>query len=135
MGSATRRVQLGEGWSIEVPAAFTSRRNPDGSWSAWDSDRVVDVQMLSTEGPNGVPIDAATMLGGFESGSHQWERRDTGMLGVADLVDEGDDQGWLFRLRTETAVQNRLLSCWFAFRDQAQLDWALNTWKSATNDG
>jgi hypothetical protein len=130
-----RRLQLGEGWSIELPPSFASRTNPDGSWSAWDAERVIDVQLLSTEGRDGKPIDAAAMLGGFESGTHEWERRDSGVLGVADLVEEQDETGPILRLRSETAVPNQLLSCWFGFRHREDTDWALAVWNTIKNDG
>jgi hypothetical protein len=129
------RVDVGEGWTVGVPASFKQKINPDGSWSAWDAERTVDVHIVSTDGINGKPISAKQMLGLAGHDVHHYRRQDKAVLGYADLLQEADASGILYRLATTSAVDNRLISCWCAFRDTDKLQWALQVWDSIRNDG
>lgn len=130
-----QRVDVGEGWSIELPRRFVIQTNPDGSWSGWDEARVIDIQLLSTSGrADGSALAAHHMLGGKDPTQARWHRDDAGLIALADLLEDSDAGGRIYRLTTESAVANSLMSCWIAFRDIAELDWALERWRSIRHD-
>jgi hypothetical protein len=133
---ATQRVEVGEGWSLSIPVEFHAEVNADGSWSAWDARRTIDVHILSTSDIDGELVPAIEMLGLPAHDQHQY-RLDSGdgLEGYADLRQDSDNRGPIFRLSATSAVDNRLISCWLAFRDMRQVPWALDVWGSIENDG
>lgn len=130
---AAVQLDVGDGWTLLVPAEFHVEVNPDGSAAGWDDHRTVDVHIIGTEGAGGHPIPAFVMLGLPGHDHHQYRRAEGWLEGYADLSQEADEKGPFFRLATTTAVENRLISCWCAFRDRAELDWALTLWRSIVN--
>jgi hypothetical protein len=90
------RVELWDGWSIELPSGCMSERNPDGSWSAWDATRVVDIHIVTVGGnQTGRPITAEQMLG------QPGELRGPGWIATRQLLEDRDDRveccGWRSR--------------------------------------
>ena len=79
-------VALWGGWSLGLPGPCMTARNDDGSWSAWDAARTVDVHIIETAGhQSGRTFTAEEMLGepATESGD--------GWIGVISLFQESDD--------------------------------------------
>ena len=61
---AAGRVDLWDGWSLELPSPCRTTRNADGSWSAWDETRAIDIDIVSVSGhSDGSPFPAEKMLG------------------------------------------------------------------------
>jgi hypothetical protein len=120
------RVELWDGWSIELPSGCMSERNPDGSWSAWDATRVVDIHIVTVGGDQtGQPITAEQMLG------QPGELRGPGWIATRQLLEDRDDQGRVLRLAVALAADNTLLSCWVSFRQDTDVTWADQVWRSA----
>jgi hypothetical protein len=96
-----------------------SERNADGSWSAWDHARTIDVQIVTVGGDaHGHPMTAEAMLGERPTTSGR------GWIGHANLIREPDEQGDALRLTVTAAAENSLISCWIAFRDDKDRAWA-----------
>lgn len=129
-----RHVAIGEGWSLVLTGGFHRVINEDGSLSAWDGDRTIDIHVSRVETPEGDVVPAREMLGLPAHDQHLYRREEGDLEGYADLRQDADQSGPIFRLATTTAVDNRLISCWCAFRDMAQLEWALETWRSIKHD-
>ena len=120
------RVELWDGWSIELPSGCMSERNPDGSWSAWDAARVVDIHIVTVGGTQtGRPMTAEQMLG------QPGELRGPGWIATRQLLEDRDDQGRLLRVAVTLAADNTLLSCWVSFRQDTDVAWADQVWQSA----
>ena len=127
----SQRVEIGDGWSLSIPEDFQVDVNSDGSWSAWDATRTIDVHIsAATDDPKGQNVPALEMLGLPAHDQHQYRRDDGELQGYADLRQDVDGSGPVFRLATISAVPNRLISCWVAFRDMGQVPWALDLWAS-----
>jgi hypothetical protein len=125
------RQELWDGWSLDLPPGFTTQRNQDGSWSAWDQTRLVEVVTLSTVGiADGGAMTSRQMLGPEADAPHEYAIAPTKTEGYADLLRERDEGGELLRLTSCVAVANNLISCHLGFRDEADLDWALHVWRS-----
>jgi hypothetical protein len=130
-----RHVALGEGWSLVIDSDFHRAVNPDGSLSAWDGDRTIDIHVSRVETVGGHLVPPREMLGMPVHDQHLYRREEAGLEGYADLRQDSDESGPIFRLATTTASDNRLISVWCAFRDMKHLEWALDTWNSIKHDG
>jgi hypothetical protein len=131
IGEKWERQELWDGWSLDLPAGFTTQRNPDGSWSAWDQTRVVDVVTLSTAGTaDGRAMTSRQMLGPEADTPHEYATSPGKTEGYADLLRERDEGGEVLHLASCVAAPNHLISCHIGFRDEADLHWALRVWRS-----
>ena len=112
---AEGRVVLWDGWSLGLPNACMEARNADGSWSAWDDHRTIDVHIISTAGrADGSSLSPDEMLGARPTMSGG------GWVGTREsLIEEG-----VHRFAITAAATNTLLSCWVASRDPADEAWA-----------
>lgn len=131
-------IDLWDGWSLELPSTFATGRDPDGSWSAWSDEWVVDVKTISTAGrADGSTLSAAEMLGG--EGEFEHTLSDGIRRGHARASEELDDRGqrtaWL---HAEVAVPNKVIFCSIGrlareTPDPADLAFALSIWRSIRN--
>ncbi|MEA2647350.1 MAG: hypothetical protein QOE92_2433 [Chloroflexota bacterium] len=119
---------------LSVPARFRVEVGPDGTWSAWDEARVVDVHLVSTGGVEGRPVVARQMLGLPGRQSHEYRRSEGRLEAYADLLEEDEKGKPVLRLASTVAVENRLMACWCTFSDRDDLEWALDVWHSISND-
>jgi hypothetical protein len=112
---ADGRVDLRDGWSLELPSPCMAIRNADGSWSVWDQTRAIDVHIISVGGhADGSPFPAETMPGMPATISgHGW-------IG-ARLAAVRDDN---FRWPITVAAENTVLSCWVASGHSSDEHWA-----------
>lgn len=112
-------VELWDGWSLALPNDCLCERNADGSWSAWDAARTVDVQIVTVDATtHGWPMTADTMLG------RQPNSRGAGWVGHVEELTEADERGEAFRLAIAAAAPNTLMSCWVAYRSGPDRQWA-----------
>jgi hypothetical protein len=112
-------VTLWGGWSLVLPNRCLVERHRNGSWSAWDGARSIDIHIVEIGGDeSGAAVAPERMLGaaGTVSGD--------GWVGNMGLVDEVDEDGPAHRLALDAASVNTYLSCWVAFRDLSELPWA-----------
>jgi hypothetical protein len=112
---AEGRVELWDGWSIDLPVACMTTRNEDGSWSAWDSARTIDVHIITTAGRrDGSALSAQDMLGAAQTVAG------TGWIGAREiLLEEGT-----YRFAIAAAPPNTLMSCWVSSRSADDEQWA-----------
>jgi hypothetical protein len=112
-------VEHWDGWSLHLPNPCLVERNADGSWSAWDDARTVDVHIVSVGGgASGGPISAADMLG------EPITAEGDGWVGAINLLREPDEHGDAFRFTVVAADINTLVSCWIAYRLEPDRSWA-----------
>jgi hypothetical protein len=122
---ADGRIDLWGGWSLALPNPCMTTRNEDGSWSAWDSGRTIDVHIISVGGRHdGSPFTAAEMLGTEPAISGP------GWMGNRQVLFEDGAHRWA----TTAATANTLLSCWVASRDPSDERWALQVAQSIRHD-
>ncbi|MEO5899149.1 MAG: hypothetical protein ABIR68_03325 [Ilumatobacteraceae bacterium] len=112
-------VDLWDGWSLALPNDCMCERNVDGSWSAWDASRTVDVQIVTVVGTAGrESVSAEAMLG------REPNARGEGWSGYVEERVEPDVAGTAYRLTIAAAGPDTLLSCWVAYRSDEDRPWA-----------
>lgn len=112
-------VDVGDGWRLELSNECMVERNPDGSWSAWDAAPTIDVHIITvTATESGNDVEVATMLG------REQNTQGSGWIGHVEELSDPDDQGDALRLAITAAAPNTLMSCWVAFRAEAERGWA-----------
>ena len=111
-------ITLWGGWSLALPGTCMVARNEDGSWSAWDAARTIDVHIAETAGHRpGRALTAEEMLREPANTSGD------GWIGVVSLLQEPDEIGPAWRLALTAAAENAFISCWVSFRDQDDRTW------------
>jgi hypothetical protein len=119
-------VALWGGWSLRLPTQCVVERNPDGSWSAMDGPRRVDVHIIEVGGDrSGAPMAAELMLGAAESTpGAAADLTGDGWIGYSELTQETDEVGTIQWRAVTAAAPNTLMSCWIAYRDAPDAAWA-----------
>jgi hypothetical protein len=123
-------VDLWDGWSLSLPTPCRVVRNEDGSWSAFDASRVVDVSILTVGGVrSGEPVSAEDMLKAPDGAP---VRAANGCLSFAETIVEDDQPGVVF-LNVRAAAS--MTSCFVSigYRDVADATWAKEVWGSLTH--
>ena len=112
-------VSLWAGWSLRLPSQCVVERNADGSWSAWDDTKAVDIHIIEVGGHvSGEPMSADDMLGAPATA------RGEGWVGTTELHEEAGESGPIMRLALSAAATNTYLSCWVGYREHADAAWA-----------
>jgi hypothetical protein len=128
------RVDLTDGWSIEIPGEMTEEWDEEGLWTAHDTGRAVFFKSYRLSKDDGSKPATREILDGLTlpEGRRIGHRKE-GMVGRAALVvpDRGDDDGW--RLAGHNVVDGGLAVCNVLFRDPEERDWAIATWRSLEN--
>jgi len=125
------RVDLTDGWSIEIPGEMTEEWDEEGLWTARDAGRAVFFRSYRLSKDDGGKPAAWEILDGLTlSEGHRIEHRTAGMIGRAALVapDRGENGGW--RLVGHNVVDAGLAVCNILFRDPDEREWAIATWRS-----
>jgi hypothetical protein len=128
------RVDLTDGWSIEIPGEMTEEWDDDGLWTARDTGRAVFFKSYRLSKDDGSKPATREILDGLTlPEGRRIEHRKEDMIGRAALVapDRGDDDGW--RLAGHNVVDGGLAVCNVLFRDPDARDWAIATWRSLEN--
>lgn len=112
-------VRLWSGWSLVLPGRCIVGRNDDGSWSAWDTARAIDVDIIEVGGTaDGTPLSPVQMLGRVATIAGD------GWVGDVIVVGEADETGAIHRLVLEAGAINTYLLCSVSFREPSDLRWA-----------
>jgi hypothetical protein len=112
-------LDLWGGWSLTLPNLCMVARNADGSLSAWDHARTVDVHIVEIGGHvSGRPMTARQLLNGQATTSGE------GWIGAIEILDEPDGVGPAWRFALTATAENTLISCWISYRVPADLPWA-----------
>jgi hypothetical protein len=122
-GAAGERVDLLDGWSIEVPAGFARERESDGAVVLWDATRTIRVMTVATTGrADGSPLSGDEMLG---EATGTRERLEGGV--VLDLgveTEEEIDGERVFTVPVRGASENQLASVFVHGREPGIESWA-----------
>lgn len=125
------RVGLWDGWSLALPTPCRVVRNEDGSWSAFDASRAVDVRILTVGGTrSGVPLSAEAMLDAPEGVP---VRSADGCLSYAEVVESDDEPGTVF-LNVKAAAAMTACYVSVGYRDRADAAWAAEVWGSVSHE-
>ena len=125
------RIDLTDGWSIEVPGEMAEEWDDEGLWIARDAGRAVFFKSYSLSQEDGSEPAAAEILDGLTlPDGHRLEHSDEGVIGRAVLTppDGDDDPGW--QLIGHNVIDGGLAACNIIFGDPDQRDWAIATWRS-----
>jgi hypothetical protein len=125
------RVDLTDGWSIEVPGEMAEEWDDEGLWIARDAGRAVFFKSYSLTQEDGTRPPAAEILDGLTLPDGQrLDHRDEDVIGRAVLTppDGDEDPGW--QLIGHNVVDGGLAACNIIFGDPDQREWAIATWKS-----
>jgi hypothetical protein len=122
-------VELWGGWGLTLPPAYYER-NPDGSWSSWGADWVIDVNILEVSGDsNGNPIAPELLLGQERTINAQG----FGWVGEVKLLSEKNAERDVFRLTAHLAAVNTTISLWVSYFDDSQRPFAEGLVRSVTH--
>ena len=125
------RVDLTDGWSIEVPGEMSEAWDEEGLWTAHDTSRGVFFKSYALSKDDGSKPPVPEILDGLPlPEGPRIEHRKEGLVGRAVLAsfEEGDEAMW--RLTGHTAIEGGLTVCHVVFRDPDERDWAIATWRS-----
>lgn len=125
------RVDLTDGWSIEIPGEMAEEWDDEGLWTARDAARAVFFRSYRPSKEDGSEPRIPEILDGLTlPDGRRIEHRTEGMIGRAALVvpDRDDEDGW--RLAGHNVVDGGLAVCNVLFRDPDERDWAVATWRS-----
>jgi hypothetical protein len=128
------RVDLTDGWSIEIPGEMAEDWDEEGLWTARDTGRAIFFRSYRLSKDDGSKPGTREILDGLTlPDGRRVEHRKEGMIGRAALVvpDPEDDVGW--RLAGHNVVDGGLAICNVIFRDPDERDWAIATWRSLEN--
>lgn len=125
------RVDLTDGWSIEIPGEMAEDWDDEGLWTARDAGRAVFFKSYSLSREDGGQPEAEEILDGLTLPDGQvLEHRDEDVLGRAVITspDGDDDPGW--QLVGHNAIDGGLAACNIIFGDPDEREWAIATWRS-----
>jgi hypothetical protein len=125
------RVDLTDGWSIEVPGEMSEAWDEEGLWTARDTQRGIFFKSYGLSKGDGSKPAVPEILDGLPlPDGPRLEHRKEGMVGRAVLTSFEGDDGVTWRLTGHTAIEGGLTVCHVVFRDPDERDWAVATWRS-----
>ncbi len=127
------RVTLSGGWSLRVPGELAERWEERGTWVAWDARRSVWFTSMSVRGEDGAPSPSTeATLAALPplSGDELLELEHGELRGLACFVDDEHEGERVQRLEAHAAVGDAAAIGTIVFVDDADREWALETWAS-----
>jgi hypothetical protein len=125
------RVDLTDGWSIEVPGEMAEEWDEEGLWTARDAGRAVCFKSYSLSKDDGSQPPAREILDGLTlPDGRRLEHQNEDVIGRAVLTapNGDDDPGW--QLIGHNVIDGGLAACNIIFGDPDQNEWAIATWRS-----
>jgi hypothetical protein len=125
------RVDLTDGWSIEVPGEMTEEWDEEGLWTARDADRAVFFKSYGLSTEDGGQPEAREILESLTlPEGRRLEHGNEGPIGQAVVAphEPADDGAW--QLTAHNAIDGGLAVCNIIFRDPAERNWAVATWRT-----
>jgi hypothetical protein len=132
MNNEKVRIYLTNNWSIIIEADFERLINGD-SWQAYKAEQIVYVSTMTIKDKNNNDVVAETIRGTTAKppkGQKQFSYEEKKRLGAADL--KQDKKGW--QLNGFMCTNGNLAICVINFNDESNLEWALEVWKSLSQD-
>jgi hypothetical protein len=126
------KIYLTNNWSIIIEADFEQINNGD-SWQAYKAERIVYVSTMTIKDKDNNDVLADTIreeTAKPPTGQKQFSFEDKNRLGVAEL--KRDKKGW--QLDSFMCTNGNLAACVINFYDESNLEWALEVWKSLSQD-
>ena len=126
------KIYLTNNWSIIIEADFERKGNGD-SWQAYKAEQIVYISTMTIKDKNNNNIPAETIRDTTTkppSGQKQFSFEDKRKLGAAEL--KHDKKSW--QLNAFMCTNGNLAICVINFNDENHLDWALEVWKSLSQD-
>ncbi len=125
------RVDLTDGWSIEVPGEMTEEWDEEGLWTAGDADRAVFFKSYGLSTEEGGQPDAREILESLTlPEGRRLEPANDGPIGQAVLAPQEPAEDGAWQLTAHNAIDGGLAVCNIVFRDPAHRDWAVATWRT-----
>lgn len=125
------RIDLTDGWSIEVPGDMAEDWDEEGLWIARDAGRAIFFKSYSLSRDDGSRPCAGDILDGLTlPDGRRLDHRDEEVIGRAVLTapDEDEDPAW--QLIGHHVVDGGLAACNIIFGDRDECEWAIATWRS-----
>lgn len=133
------RMQLGSGWSIEVPGDFAQEWDDERTWTGWNLTRTVWFHAVGFTKPDGSrPTPAEAVAVGRRSlpeGTAVPGVDRNGLRGEAVFGETVEDGRQVWRLSGVSAAEGQLVVCHVYIEDVADRDWAVQTWQSLRHSG
>jgi hypothetical protein len=132
MNNEKVKIYLTNNWSMLIEADFERINNGD-SWQAHKADQIVYVSTMTIKDKNNNDVPAETIRDTTSkppTGQKQFSFYEKNILGVAEL--KRDKKGW--QLDSFMCTNGNLAVCVINFDDESNLDWALEVWKSLSQD-
>jgi hypothetical protein len=125
------RVDLTDGWSIEIPGEMAEEWDEEGLWTASDAGRAVFFKSYGLSTEDGGHPAAREILGSLSLPEGRRLRpADEGPLGQAVLAAQEPAEDGAWQLTAHSAIDGGLAVCNILFRDPAERDWAIATWRT-----
>lgn len=126
-------VTLTGGWSITIPGEFAEEWEENGeTWSAWHGGRTIWFTSWSVCGENDETLSAREIID-----SRTWPERgefidhaEGAMLARAVFLPTEENGQPLWNLKAYTAVDGNFALCNIYVHDEADRQWAIDTWKA-----
>ena len=125
------RVDLTDGWSIEIPGEMAEEWDDEGLWTARDDGRAVFFKSYGLSKDDGSQPAAQEILDGLTlPDGRRLEHRKEDVIGRAVLTSPNGDEDAAWRLTGHTAIDGGLAVCNIIFGDPDESEWAIATWRS-----
>jgi hypothetical protein len=131
------RAMLSGGWSMRIDGDLAERWEERGTFVAWDARRSVWFTSLTVQSEAGAPSASAeeTLAALPPLSSDELLELESGALrGVACFVEEEHDGRPVIRLEAHAAVGANAAIGTLVFVEDADREWALETWGSLTHE-
>ena len=125
------RLSLPSGWTLDLPESFQRIENDD-SLQADDGRRTIYLSEFLVRDPQtGKPVPGKRLHETKQRHPGQvFELADDECLGRAHVHSESKDGRTFFHLRATREADGTVLTCVITYVDPADLDWALEIWRS-----
>lgn len=125
------RVDLTDGWSIEIPGEMTEEWDEEGLWTARDPDRAIFFKSYGLSTDDGGPPAAQEIIESLTlPEGRRLEHGEEGPMGQAVLAPLEQDDEAVWQLTAHNAIDGGLAVCNIVFREAGQSDWAIATWRT-----
>ena len=137
IGYRRRRLQrpLTGNWHVTLPGYYYRQEEDDGSTTVyWYGDRTLRGSSLSVTRRDGRLAQPLEMIGELEPpgdpAGETFDERHSDPPGWAVIERAEDDDGEFWNLSGRTGAPSELCFVTISYHDQADRDWALQTWRS-----
>ena len=125
------RIDLTDGWSIEIPGEMAEEWDDEGLWTARDEGRAVFFKSYSLSKDDDGPPEAREILDGLTlPDGRRLEHRNEDVIGRAVLTSPNGDEDAAWQLIGHNVIDGGLAACNIIFGDPDESEWAIATWRS-----